>query len=152
MTKNTSRGEMVTPSYTGNILGDPRGGRTRLLTNNICSGTNYYLGVQADGSRFLDSKGSWRFDGEGEQGANNASSALVYTKNDCFTKQDRRGTNIGKALKRRCVFRRDDRLGRCGRQLECCGGGRERVGRASHGHARFSWHVPRPVQHGEDIR
>jgi hypothetical protein len=96
MTKNTSRGEMVTPSYTGNILGDPRGGRTRLLTNNICSGTNYYLGVQADGSRFLDSKGSWRFDGEGEQGANNASSALVYTKNDRFTKQDRRGTNIGR--------------------------------------------------------
>jgi hypothetical protein len=59
VTKNTSRGEMVTPSYTGNIPGDPRGGRTRLLTNNICTGTNYYLGVQGNGSRFLDRKGKF---------------------------------------------------------------------------------------------
>ena len=68
MTKNSSRGEMVTPSYTGNLRGDPRDGMTRLLTNNICSGTNYYLGVQANGSRFLDRRGTWGFDGEGEQG------------------------------------------------------------------------------------
>ena len=58
MTKNSSRGEMVTPSYTGNLPGDPRGGYTRLLTNHICIGTNYYLGVQANGSRFLDTKGT----------------------------------------------------------------------------------------------
>ena len=80
---------MVTPSYTGNILGDPRGGRTRLLTNNICSGTNYFLGVQANGSRFLDSKGGWRFDGEGEQGANNASFAPFYTKKIILPRQAR---------------------------------------------------------------
>ena len=34
MVKNSSRAEMVTPSYTGNIAGDPKGGETRLLTNN----------------------------------------------------------------------------------------------------------------------
>jgi hypothetical protein len=59
---------MVTPSYTGRLTGDPRGGKTRLLTNNVCHGTTYWLGVQVNGSRFLDSNGGWAFDGEGEQG------------------------------------------------------------------------------------
>ena len=68
MVKNRSRGEMVTPSFTGNMVGDPRGGRTRMLTNNVCSGTSYYLGVQANGSKFVDRDGGWRFGGEGEQG------------------------------------------------------------------------------------
>ena len=68
MLKNASRAEMVTPSFTGNLHGDPRRGRTRLLTNNVCTGTSYYLGTQANGSRFLDRNGLWRFDGPGEQG------------------------------------------------------------------------------------
>jgi len=54
----------VTPSYTGNLAGDPRGGRTRLLTNNVCTGTSYYLGTQANGSRFTDRDGGWAFDGK----------------------------------------------------------------------------------------
>ena len=59
-TKNSSREEMVTPSYTGNIRGDPRGGKTRLLTNTICEGTNYYLGlgVHANGSESLAPQGT----------------------------------------------------------------------------------------------
>ena len=32
MTRNSGRNEMVTPSFTGGLAGDPRGGRTRLLT------------------------------------------------------------------------------------------------------------------------
>ena len=68
MIKNTSRGEMVTPSFTGRIAGDPLGGRTRLLTNNVCAGTSYYLGTQANGSHFLDRRGGWAFDGVCEQG------------------------------------------------------------------------------------
>ena len=66
--KNSRRGEMVTLSYTGHIKGDPRGGKTRLLTNNICHGCTYYLGVQSSGSRFTDRNGAWAFDGAGEQG------------------------------------------------------------------------------------
>ena len=68
MAKNSSRGEMVTPSFTGNLRGDPRGGRTRLLTNNVCAGTTYFLGTQANGSRFLDRGGSWGFGAAGETG------------------------------------------------------------------------------------
>lgn len=64
MTKGGARGEMVTPSFTGNLRGDPRAGRTRLLTNNICEGTCYYLGVQANGSKFLDREGGWGFNGD----------------------------------------------------------------------------------------
>jgi hypothetical protein len=68
MVKGTSRAEMVTPSYTGNLAGDPKGGRTRLLTNNVCHGTTYWLGLQANGSQFLDSKGGWTFGEDGETG------------------------------------------------------------------------------------
>lgn len=45
MTKGAGRGEMVTPSFTGHLAGDPLGGRARLLTNNICAGTSYHLGA-----------------------------------------------------------------------------------------------------------
>ena len=68
LVKGTSRAEMVTPSYTGNLQGDPRGGRTRLLTNNVCHGTTFFLGLQANGSKFLDRKGGWTFGEDGETG------------------------------------------------------------------------------------
>ena len=68
MAKGGSRGEMVTPSYTGNLAGDPQGGSTRLLTNNVCHGTTYWLGNQANGSKFLDRKGGWTFARDGETG------------------------------------------------------------------------------------
>jgi hypothetical protein len=79
MIKNTSRGEMVTPSFTGKFQGDPRGGRTRLLTNNVCHGTTYFLGVQANGSRFLDKKGSWNFLEAGETGMIDWSAVVANT-------------------------------------------------------------------------
>lgn len=47
--------EFVTPNFFGGIPGDPRGGRTRVLTNNamVDNGTTeYYIGLQANGSAF----------------------------------------------------------------------------------------------------
>ena len=61
--------ELITPSYTGGLPGDPRGGRTRLLTTNVCSGSVYFLGVQArSGGPLVDKTGGDRFDGPEEQG------------------------------------------------------------------------------------
>ena len=61
--------ELITPSYTGGLPGDPRGGRTRLLTTNVCSGSVYFLGVQQlNGGPLVDKNGGDRFDGPEEQG------------------------------------------------------------------------------------
>jgi hypothetical protein len=58
--------------YIGNLPGDPRGGATRIVTNNggeANSGTPiFYMGVQANGSTFLDSAGKMDFAGAGEIG------------------------------------------------------------------------------------
>ena len=50
--------EFVTSGYFGSIPGDPRGGKTRVVTNNDCNhgATNmgtpiYYMGVQENGGR-----------------------------------------------------------------------------------------------------
>jgi hypothetical protein len=52
-TKHTD--EFVTPNFFGGIPGDPRSGRTRVLTNNAMADngtTEYYIGLQANGSAF----------------------------------------------------------------------------------------------------
>jgi hypothetical protein len=47
--------ELVTTGYIGNLSGDPAGGATRVLTNNVCGAgccscsTGWYLGTQAGG-------------------------------------------------------------------------------------------------------
>ena len=57
---------LITPSYSGGLPGDPRGGRTRLLT---AAGQPYWLGTQASPTApFLDRAGTNRFEGFGERG------------------------------------------------------------------------------------
>ena len=67
--------EFVTSGYFGSIPGDPRGGKTRIVTNNDCNrgATNmgtpiYYMGVQENGGTFTDRAGKQEFDGPGEIG------------------------------------------------------------------------------------
>eukprot|EP01052_Picozoa_sp_SAG31_P043253 SAG31_NODE_7147_length_1776_cov_1.202743_1_plen_384_part_10 len=64
--------EFVTSGYIGAIPGDPRGGLTRVVTANQAPGnpssTVYYIGLQANGSRFLDGQGKNEFSGAGEIG------------------------------------------------------------------------------------
>ena len=64
--------EFVTSNYFGNVPGDPRGGRTRVVTHNgghVNSGTPiFYLGLQANGSQFLDTAGKMEFAAPGEIG------------------------------------------------------------------------------------
>lgn len=67
--------EFVTSDYFGNITGDPRGGKTRVVINNDCNhgATNmgtpiFYVGVQENGGPFLDASGKMDFQGPGEIG------------------------------------------------------------------------------------
>ena len=64
--------EFVTSNFFGNVPGDPRGGRTRVVTHNgghVNSGTPiFYLGLQANGSQFLDTAGKMEFAAPGEIG------------------------------------------------------------------------------------
>ena len=55
--------------------GDPKGGKTRVVTNNDCNhgATNmgtpiYYMGTQENGGKFTDAAGKMEFDGPGEIG------------------------------------------------------------------------------------
>ena len=57
--------EFVTSGFFGSVPGDPRGGRTRVLTH---GNDAYYLGVQANGGAFRDTTGKHAFAGEGEMG------------------------------------------------------------------------------------
>ena len=57
--------EFVTSGYFGSIPGDPKGGKTRIVTNNDCNGgaTNmgtpiFYMGTQENGGTFTDSVGT----------------------------------------------------------------------------------------------
>jgi hypothetical protein len=62
----TINSALITPSYTGGLRGDPRGGRTRLLT---AAGQPFWLGTQASPTApFLDQAGSNEFEGFGERG------------------------------------------------------------------------------------
>ncbi len=64
--------EFVTSGYIGAMKGDPRGGHTRVVTANQAPGnpstTVYYIGLQANGSKFLDQAGTNEFAGPGEIG------------------------------------------------------------------------------------
>ena len=64
--------EFVTSGYFGNVPGDPRGGLTRVVTNNGGKANGgspiFYLGLQANGSKFLDAAGKNDFEGLGEIG------------------------------------------------------------------------------------
>ena len=64
--------EFVTSDFFGNLQGDPRGGATRIVTNNggtVNSGSPiFYMGVQANGSKFLDGAGEMEFAAPGEIG------------------------------------------------------------------------------------
>lgn len=78
--------EFVTSGYFGSIPGDPRGGKTRVVTNNDCNhgATNmgtpiYYMGVQENGGTFTDRAGKQDFDGPGEIGMLDWG---AYTPND----------------------------------------------------------------------
>ena len=57
--------QLTTPSFTGGFPGDPRGGRTRMLTQ---AGQAYYLGVQANAGQLVDSAGGMSFTAPGERG------------------------------------------------------------------------------------
>ena len=67
--------EFVTSGYFGSIPGDPKGGKTRVVTNNDCNrgATNmgtpiYYMGTQENGGTFTDAAGKQEFDAPGEIG------------------------------------------------------------------------------------
>ena len=176
MTKNESRGEMVTPSYTGNLRGDPLGGRTRLLTNNICYGTNYYLGIQANGSRFLDRRGAWRFDGEGEQGMIDwwvmITRVAVLLRIVIMCPSPSLPSTLiqqpcGVALAWAWLWQVVDTGACCAVlcyvpavqgcnsfELERCGGGgqQDRLGCARNRHQDGPRHLPCPILHGQDTR
>ena len=57
--------EFVTSGFFGSVFGDPRNGLTRVLTH---GNDAYYLGVQANGSAFVDTTGGNKFSAEGEMG------------------------------------------------------------------------------------
>ena len=65
---------MISPerSNPGSHPGDPREGKTRVVTNNggkVNSGTPiFYMGQQLNGGKFLDMAGKMTFDGPGEIG------------------------------------------------------------------------------------
>lgn len=49
--------EFVTPDYLGMLPGDPRGGLTRMFTNNFDGYVTYFLGTQADGQPLVLDQG-----------------------------------------------------------------------------------------------
>ena len=64
--------EFVTSGYFGSVPGDPRGGKTRVVTNNggkaNAGSPIFYLGLQENGGKFLDDAGRNDFAAPGEIG------------------------------------------------------------------------------------
>eukprot|EP01052_Picozoa_sp_SAG31_P015328 SAG31_NODE_982_length_10556_cov_18.203883_8_plen_586_part_00 len=71
---SSATAEFVTSNFIGTLEGDPRGGKTRMVTNNalgaaVSHGSPiFYLGVQENGSALTDGAGRNDFAGPGEMG------------------------------------------------------------------------------------